>query len=122
MRIANLSAAMALTAGIIVCAILLMNIDTLVFSFTGDERTRRSLIYILVLVPPIAAASAYKGYFYGRQEMIPNSVAQIFEQVSKLVFVVLLYDSFKGKGVESMCLLAVMAMLLERWSMSLPYL
>lgn len=111
MRIANLSAAMALTAGIIVCAILLMNIDTLVFSFTGDERTRRSLIYILVLVPPIAAASAYKGYFYGRQEMIPNSVAQILEQVSKLVFVVLLYDSFKGKGVESMCLLAVMAIL-----------
>jgi len=111
MRIANVSAGMALAAGMVVCSIMLININTLVFTFTGDERTRRSLIYILVLVPPIAAASAYKGYFYGKEEMVPNSVAQILEQVSKLIFVTVLYGSFRGKGVESMCLLAVLAML-----------
>ncbi|NMA64871.1 MAG: polysaccharide biosynthesis protein [Clostridiaceae bacterium] len=111
MKIANLSAGIVLAAGIIVSTILLININTLVFSFTGDERTRRSLIYILLLVPPIAAASAYKGYFYGREEMLPNAIAQILEQASKLVFVILLYGTFKGKGVESMCLLAVLALL-----------
>ncbi len=110
-RIANISAGIVMVAGVIVCGILLLNLDPWVLSLTGDERTRWSLIFVLILVPPIAAASAYKGFFYGREEMLPNSVAQVLEQFSKLVFVVLLYGSFKGKGVESMCLLAVMAML-----------
>ncbi|MGI6084254.1 MAG: putative polysaccharide biosynthesis protein [Acetivibrionales bacterium] len=110
-KIVSLSAGLVLAAGIIVSGILLFNLDTLVFVTTGDIRTKHSLYWILILVPPIAAASAYKGYFYGRQEMLPNSIGQIFEQVVKLLFVLILYGSFKGKGVESMCLLAVLAML-----------
>lgn len=111
-KIASLSAGLVLAVGIIICGILLLNLDTLVLVTTGDIRTKYSLYWILILVPPIAAASAYKGYFYGRQEMLPNSIGQIFEQIVKLSFVLILYDSFKGKGVESMCLLAVLAMLI----------
>lgn len=110
-RITNLAAAIVLIAGVLICSVLLFNLDSWVLSLTGDARTRRSLIITLILVPPIAAACAYKGYFYGREEMMPNSASQVMEQVSKLVFVILLHGSFKGKGVESMCLLAVMAML-----------
>lgn len=111
-RITAISAGIILAAGIVICGILLINIDALVLGTTGDMRTKRSLFWILVFVPPIAAVSAFKGYFYGRQEMIPNSAGQIAEQVTKLAFVVLMVDSFRGKGVESMCLLAVLAMLI----------
>lgn len=110
-KIASVSAGIVLAAGILVCGILLLNLDTLVTRIAGDGRTQDSLFWVLALVPPIAAASAYKGYFYGRQEMIPNSVGQILEQISKLVFVILVFDSFKGQGIERMCLLAVIAML-----------
>ena len=88
------------------------SIFTLVFITTNDARTKDSLFWILILVPPIAAASAYKGYFYGKQEMIPNSIAQIIEQMTKLVFIILMYDLFKGKGADKMCLLAVIALLI----------
>ncbi len=111
-KITSISAGLVMGAGIIICGILLLNLDTLVLATTGDVRTKDSLFWILVLVPPIAAVSAYKGYFYGKQEMLPNSVGQVVEQISKLVFVLLIYDSFRGKGVEKMCLLAVMAMLI----------
>ena len=111
MRITSISAGIVMTLGIIVCGILILNLDTLVLGFTGDARTRNSLLWILVFVPPIAAASAYKGYFYGRQEMLPNSIGQILEQVAKVIFVFFLFGSFKGQGIESMCLLAVIAML-----------
>ncbi len=111
-KIVTLSAGLVLGAGIIVCGILLLNLDTLVLGTTGDIRTKDSLFWILILVPPIAAASAYKGYFYGRQEMLPNSIGQIFEQIVKLSFVLIFYGSFKGKGMERMCLLAVLAMLI----------
>lgn len=111
-KIASLSSGLVLGAGIIICGILLFNLDTLVLVTTGDTRTKQSLFWILVLVPPIAAVSAYKGYFYGKQEMLPNSIGQIFEQIVKLSFVLIFYGSFKGKGVESICLLAVLAMLI----------
>ncbi len=111
-KIASLSAGIVLGAGVIISGILLLNLDTLVLGTTGDIRTKDSLFWILILVPPIAAASAYKGYFYGRQEMLPNSIGQIFEQIVKLSFVLSFYSSFKGKGIEKMCLLAVLAMLI----------
>jgi len=111
-KITSVSAGIVLASGIVICGILLLNIDALVLGTTGDMRTRSSLFWILVLVPPIAAVSAFKGYFYGRQEMLPNSAGQIAEQVIKLVFVVIMVDSFRGKGIESMCLLAVLAMLI----------
>jgi len=110
-KTASVSAVIVLGAGIITCGILLLNLDALVLGTTGDARTKSSLFWILVFVPPIAAASAFKGYFYGRQEMMPNSIGQIFEQIAKLLFVLVFYGSFKGKGIDSMCLLAVLAML-----------
>jgi len=111
-KTASVSAGLVLGAGIITCGILLLNLDALVLGTTGDVRTKSSLFWILVFVPPIAAASAFKGYFYGRQEMMPNSIGQIFEQIAKLLFVLIFYENFKGKGIDSMCLLAVLAMLI----------
>lgn len=111
-KITSISAGIVLAVGIVICGILLFNIDALVLGTTGDMRTKQSLFWILVFVPPIAAVSAFKGYFYGRQEMIPNSVGQIVEQITKLVFVIFMIPSFRGKGIDSMCLLAVLAMLI----------
>jgi stage V sporulation protein B len=111
MRIVTLSAGLVLIAGVIVCGVLLLNLDTLVLGLAGDVRARKSLIWMLIFVPAIAAGSAYKGYFYGREDMMPNSIGQILEQIAKLIFVLLLFKAFKGGGIESMCLLAVIAML-----------
>lgn len=111
-RITSISAGIVLVVGIVLCGILLLNLDSLVLGTTGDMRTKQSLFWILVFVPLIAAISAFKGYFYGRQEMIPNSIGQILEQITKLIFVILMIDSFRGKGIDSMCLLAVLAMLI----------
>ncbi len=111
MRIVTLSAGLVLVSGALVCGFLIFNLDTLVLGLAGDARARQSLLWIIIMVPPIAAGSAYKGYFYGRQEMMPNSIGQILEQIAKLIFVLLFFDAFKGGGIESMCLLAVMAML-----------
>lgn len=111
MRIASVSAGLVMITGVIICGILLLNLDTLVLGATGDNRTRSSLFWTLILVPPIAAASAYKGYFYGKEDMIPNALAQIAEQIAKLITVLSLHGLFKGQGVEKLCLLAVIAML-----------
>ncbi len=116
MRITSVAAGLVMAVGGIVCLVLLVFLDPLVLSFTGDARTRVSLFWTLALIPPIAAASAYKGYFYGRQEMFPNAIGQIGEQIIKLVFVLLFFDRFKGQGIESMCLLATLGLLVGEFA------
>jgi len=67
MKVVHWAAGIIFFAGIIICSILLLNIDMLALNVAGDIRTRRSLILTFLLVPPLAAGSAYKGYFYGKQ-------------------------------------------------------
>jgi stage V sporulation protein B len=110
-RITSVSAGIILLIGGVVSGILILNADAMLLWFVKDPRAKDSLLWMLYLIPPIAAASAYKGYFYGKQRMMPNAIGQITEQIVKLVFVLALYPSFKGRGVESMCLLASLGML-----------
>lgn len=111
MKITSISAGVILAAGVVISLVFILNTDAMLLAFANDLRGRRSLLWMLCLVPPIAAASAYKGYFYGKQQMMPNAMAQIAEQLSKLAFVLVMYPSFKGKGIESLCLLASLGML-----------
>lgn len=111
MKTASIAAGMVLAAGIIVSSVLVLNVDAMLLAFAKDLRARRSLIWMLVLVPPIAAGAAYKGYFYGKQQVMPNAIGQVAEQLSKLAFVVVMHPRFLGKGIESMCLLATLGLL-----------
>lgn len=116
MKLVSIAAGITLAGGVVICGILFINLDSVLLTFTGDPRTRQSLIWTLYLVPPIAAASAYKGYFYGKQQMLPNAFAQITEQAVKLVFAYSVINLFKGSGIEGMCLLATICMLVGECS------
>lgn len=111
MKIASLAAGIVLLAGIVVSLVLILNVDTMLLAFAKDLRARKSLLWMLCLVPPIAAASAYKGYFYGKEQVIPNAVGQVAEQLSKLAFVMAMHPHFVNKGIESMCLLATLGLM-----------
>ncbi|HOP71951.1 putative polysaccharide biosynthesis protein [Thermoclostridium caenicola] len=111
MKIASLAAGVVLVTGVVVSLILILNVDTMLLAFAKDLRARRSLLWMLALVPPIAAASAYKGYFYGKEQVIPNAIGQVAEQLSKLAFVVVMHPHFVNKGIESMCLLATLGLM-----------
>ncbi|HOQ75374.1 MAG TPA: polysaccharide biosynthesis protein [Thermoclostridium sp.] len=111
MKIASLAAGIVLLSGIVVSLILILNVDVMLLAFAKDLRARKSLLWMLCLVPPIAAASAYKGYFYGKERVIPNAVGQVAEQLSKLAFVMVMYPHFVNKGIESMCLLATLGLM-----------
>lgn len=111
MKIASIAAGVVLMAGIVVSLILILNVDTMLLAFARDLRARTSLLWMLCLIPPIAAASAYKGYFYGKEQVIPNAVGQVAEQLSKLIFVLIMHPHFLNKGIESMCLLATLGLM-----------
>ena len=72
----------------------LISLITLFSTFISDNLlheplTKPLLICSLVTIPFISISSIIKGYFYGKQNMVPSTISNIFEQVIRLVLIFL---------------------------------
>lgn len=110
-RIAVFSGVAIFIAGTIIVAVMLLNLDFVVNVLVGDVRTKSSLYYLLPAIPVIAAFTSLKGYFYGKQEMVPNAISQVVEQVVKLIAVYLIADIFVKGNLEQKCLFATIGLI-----------
>lgn len=110
-RIAVVSGVTIFIAGAIIVTVLLLNLDFVVGVLVGDTRTKTSLLYLLPAIPFIAAITTIKGYFYGKQEVVPNAISQVAEQVVKLLAVYLLADLFIHGDMTRKCLFATIGLI-----------
>lgn len=110
-RIAVFSAVSIFIAATILVSILLLNLDFVVNILVGDARTKSALFYLLPSIPIIAAITSLKGYFYGKQEVVPNAISQVVEQVAKLIVVYLIADTFVQGNMEQKCLFATIGLI-----------
>ncbi len=109
-RIAKIGLIGVFAAGLLVSLVIYINLDLLVNIILKDKRTYSSVLIMIPCIPLIAAASAFKGYFYGIQEVTPTAVSQIFEQIVKLGIVIALASNFIKAGLEYACALATLGM------------
>ena len=56
--------------------------------------------------------NCFKGYFYGKQEVMPNAVSQVAEQIAKLIAVFAIADLFAQGDMERKCLFAAIGMII----------
>ncbi|PYG88209.1 stage V sporulation protein B [Ruminiclostridium sufflavum DSM 19573] len=115
-RISKIGLFFVLAAGTVVSSVLYANINFFVNEVLKDSRTYLSVIIMLPCIPFIAAASAYKGYFYGIQDVTPTAVSQIVEQLVKIGIVITLASQFLKAGLEYACALATLAMAIGEMS------
>lgn len=108
-RITVCAFALVLTAGFAVSLFIYTNADLLSLKVLGDERTHNALLVLVPCLPPVVAASALKGYFYGMQEVVPTAVSQIAEQAVKLGILFIFAAAIGGKGAEFACTVATLA-------------
>jgi stage V sporulation protein B len=59
-----------------------------------DERTLYPLMAISIILPFISISSIIRSYFFGKERMIPHTVSQIIEQVTRLIIMVILIPLF----------------------------
>lgn len=109
-RISKIGLLVVLAIGGVISIILYTNIDFIVNTLLKDSRTYFSVLIMIPCIPIIAAASAYKGYFYGIQEVTPTAVSQIVEQLVKIGIVMVLASQFLKAGLEYACALATVGM------------
>lgn len=65
-----------------------------------DKRTYYSIISIGLVLPFISISSILRGYFFGRQKMIPHVLSNILEDVTRLISIILFTPLFLIKGLE----------------------
>ncbi|HJV44277.1 MAG TPA: stage V sporulation protein B [Bacillota bacterium] len=82
------------TTAMIICAPLIAK------HLLTDARTYYALIGIAPIVPIVAISSILRGYFQGKQNMIPSASSQVIEQFVRIFAVLFLANYFLPKGVE----------------------
>lgn len=66
----------------------------------NEPRTFYALIAIGFVLPFISISSILRGYFFGKQKMIPHVVSNITEDIIRLIIIIIGIPIFLTKGLE----------------------
>lgn len=110
-RISNNAVLLVFSAGILASLLLYVNLQSITDVIMKDSRTYYSLFLLVPSIPFIAISSAIRGYFYGTSKVTPPALAQIAEQIAKMVVVMLLAGLVVPLGLEYACALATAGMI-----------
>lgn len=98
----KLSRLMLLILGIVM-SILLILIASPMSKALNYEKAYLSIVALAPAVLFTSVASAYRGYFQGRKNMIPTAVSQVLEQLANTIFAVIFAAYLMRYGLEVGC-------------------
>lgn len=96
-----------LSQGIIILLILNFSIMLLVILCSdfianfllNEPRVKILIIGAVLAMPQMALACVFKGYFYGKQRMLPNTISNIIEQTIRIIFIIFFLPYFVSKSL-----------------------
>lgn len=101
------------TKQILVVSLVITSISSIVFTvlmvsglpfiattLLTDERTLYPMMAISPIVPIVAISAVLRGYFQGKQNMKPQSVAMVIEQIVRISFVAFFVNLLLPYGIE----------------------
>jgi stage V sporulation protein B len=94
--------ALSVAGGIsfILCTLLFFFSNWLAGLLFADERAHIVMLAAIPIIPIASISLVLRGYFQGKQNMIPTAVSQLLEQVVRMALVVVMTISFLSAGVE----------------------
>lgn len=88
------------TLGIVMTAALLLFAPWITSHVLPDERVYRTFLAMTPLLLIIAVSSVYRGYFQGKQNMLPSAISQITETVIRIIASLTLAYLLLPRGLE----------------------
>lgn len=61
--------------------------------------TKKLLVAMVFTLPFVSVSSILKGYFFGKQNMVPHTVSNIIEQIIRLILIVIFIPFLMQKGM-----------------------
>ena len=100
LRVFRVSLIFLLVTGIAFSVFLSLGASTIARRFLGDPRSYYTIKNIAPAVFLVAVMSAFRGYFQGRQIMLPTALSQLSEQVVRVSLALFLAYILLPRGVE----------------------
>jgi len=88
-----------LLLNIIVIIIIYITKDFIANTLLNEPRASVLLISMALTFPFVSISSILKGYFYGKQKMLPHSISNIIEQLVRIALIFLIIPKLVDKGV-----------------------
>lgn len=94
--------------GLLSASLLLLLAEPLSIHALKDARVIKPLRLCAATLPLISLTACFNGYFTAVRRVYKNAIAQISEQLARILFCVTLLDFFFGRDMESCCIALVL--------------
>ena len=96
-KIITSATVITLILNLIVIVIIYFTKDFIATTLLNDERCSILLMAMALTFPFVSISSILKGYFYGKQKMIPHTISNIIEQIVRVFLIFLIIPSLVNK-------------------------
>lgn len=114
--IIRISILWAFSLGVLISIFLLAFKEKIAVLVLHEQKTTLSIFWLAFSIPFIAVSSCVKGYFYAKRKPLLPSMAFIFEQILKMLFVVVMFKIFNTQDLEKSCAIIAMGMTISEIS------
>ncbi|MFA5603510.1 MAG: polysaccharide biosynthesis protein [Bacilli bacterium] len=91
---------LSLILNILIIIVLFLTSNFLSTNMLKESRTYYALISIGLVLPFISISSILRGYFFGKEKMIPHVISNITEDIVRLIVIVIGIPLYLTKGLE----------------------
>ena len=98
-KILSSATAITLILNLLVIIIIYFTKDFIAKTLLNDERCSVLLMSMALTFPFVSLSSILKGYFYGKQKMVPHTISNIIEQIVRLFLIFLIIPRLVGIGI-----------------------
>lgn len=98
-RILSSAAFLILFINFILIIIILLSANFIAINLLKEPKAAPILIAMVLTLPFVSISSVLKGYFAGKQNMLPHATSNIIEQIIRLIIILVILPILMEKGV-----------------------
>lgn len=84
---------------VLVIFIIYLTKDFIAGTLLNDNRCAPLLMAMALTFPFVSISSVLKGYFFGKQKMVPNTISNVIEQFVRIALIYIFIPSLVKKGI-----------------------
>lgn len=109
-KVLKIAVILALTISLVASAVCLGLSELISSKIMTDSRVHTAFLMMIPVLPLVAVSSVWRGYFQGKQNMIPTAFSQTTETLIRIVLTLLFVWMFLPQGLELAAAGAVLGM------------
>jgi stage V sporulation protein B len=109
-QILRIAVGLSLTVSLVASGICLALSDLIATRIMTDSRVHTAFLTMIPVLPLVAVSSVWRGYFQGKQNMIPTALSQTSETIFRIILTLLFVWMFLPFGLEMAAAGAVLGM------------